>query len=499
MEKGKHKIAVKFNNLLQVVTRKQPADCPIRTEWILAGIMAAMFFFFMFYADNFGMFLAYFWTNEGTIMGNNLNAFASQGLPYGIVHQYLCELWVLPVNILYHLFEFDLDGTAALLWYKFFTTFFFILCTVELGKIAETVGLKKSEKSWLQFFLVTSLLVALPVFHVAQTDVLYLYFMLLGFHAYLKNDTKKFLIFFAIAIPLKIIAVFAFIPLVLLSEKRILYVLRNLILGCVIIPIEKIIYRIVDSLNIRLFPQKSVTVVQAGDSATKSVTQAKEDFMSHFYNKSLYFEMPAVRKGLVASVLVVILILIFVWCYMQKKEELKQWYQKSVYAVTAALLAFFLLASPSPYWIVILFPFLLLMIFLHPQCFRVNMILESSFTLTMLFVYVIDTYWVFGGSQTFDWLFLSQWGLVPGNHVFQEGPSIAGYLESWGITGLMPVVTAACLASGLALLWINAPGKIYREDIDEEYRKKLNHGFAVFRLLLLAGWFLANVVLLGRY
>ncbi|MGN0157277.1 MAG: hypothetical protein ACI39N_08500 [Lachnospiraceae bacterium] len=498
---------MKVNVNLNILKKKQPLTSPSRMEWGFAVLMSALFFLTMFYVDNFGMFLTYFWTNEGLIDGRTFNALGYQGLPYGILHQWLCEIWVIPVNIIYHITGTGFDGTAALLWYKFFVTFFFILCMAETGKIAKTLEIDDEQIKWMQFFILTSLLVALPAFHVAQTDVTYLLLMLMGFHAYLKDDYKKFIIYFALAIPLKIIAIFAFIPLILLKEKRIFYVIRDLILGCIIVPVEQILYRLVDFLN-RTFISASQTVIQSqtvvqsqtvAQEAEKTTEEVKLGFMQHFYYKSLYFEFPAVRKGLVASLLVFVFVLLCIWCYMQKRGTIREWKKTALYAVTTSLSIFFVMASPSPYWIIILYPFLFLLLFSNKDCFRINMLLQHAFTLTMLFVFVIDTYWVFGGSMTFDWLFLSKWGLLPGNHKFQEGPSIAGYLEKYGLDVFMPVMTAICLGSIIGILWINHPKSTYTEELDENYRIKLQHGFAIFGIALMVIWYAANIVLLGRY
>ena len=280
---------MKINVNLNILKKKQPITSPSRIEWGFAVLMSVLFFLTMFYVDNFGMFLTYFWTNEGLIDGRTFNALGYQGLPYGILHQWLCEIWVIPVNIIYHITGTGFDGTAALLWYKFFVTFFFILCMAETGKIAKTLEIDDEQIKWMQFFILTSLLVVLPAFHIAQTDVTYLLPMLMGFHAYLKDDYKKFIIYFALAIPLKIIAIFAFIPLILLKEKRIFYVIRDLILGCIIIPAEQILYRFVDFLN-RTFISASQTVIQSqtvAQEAEKTTEEIKLGFILKAFGKKI--------------------------------------------------------------------------------------------------------------------------------------------------------------------------------------------------------------------
>lgn len=485
---------------LESFRKKFFVEGPNKIEWGLAILALFLIFTTMFYVDNFGLFLTYFWTNEELFRGMSLDLFGSNQLPYGLMHQWICEIWVLPINLLYHLFQFDFNSPFAVLWYKLCIPVFLVFCMKEMNAIAETLKIEKEQIKWMDFLFLTSVLVALPVFHIAQTDALYLFFMLKGFHALIKGDTKKFLLWFAGSISFKVISLFIFLPLVLLLEKRIFYVLRNVILGCVVIPIQYAWYAVIRALNKVFFPVVE-SVVEAGiTTETVAETEVSQyGFYSHFYHKSLYFEFPAVRKGYTASLLIFLFVLFCIWCYAQKKEESREWQQKCLYTAAISLSLFFVMASPSPYWIVIMYPFVYLLIYTNYDRLRFNLLLEKAFTLTMFLVYVINTYWVYGGSQTFDWLFLTKWGIVPFGHGFQEQPHIAGYLAKLGVDKLMPIITAICLASIIGFAWINYPKVKCDEELTEEYKIELQHGFAVFNVVFLLVWYVVNVILISRY
>lgn len=475
-------------------------EYPNRIEVGMALLAFFLIFTTMFYGDNFGMFLTFFWANEGLFSGLGLDMLGANQLPYGLMHQWICELWVLPINLLYHLFNFDINSPMAILWYKLIIPVFLLLCMKEMDNIARIMQVQKKHIIWMQFLFVTSVLVALPVFHIAQTDTLYLFFMLRGFRALLQNDTKKFLLYFAISISFKMISLFVFIPLVLMQEKRILYIIRNGICGCVIVPLQHLWYRVIQALNSLLFPSAvNSSQVEAVTETTVEVQESQMGFYSHFYNKILYFEFPAVRKGYVASLLVFLFVLLCIWCYIQKKEDTDAWRQKCIYISTVSLLLFFVMSSPSPYWIVILYPFLFLLIYLNYNKIRVNLLLEKAFTMTMFTVYVMNTFWVYGGSRSFDWLFLSKWGIVPFGHEAQGGPNIAGYLDNIYVDKFMPVITAICLASAIGIAWINYPTLTYDEELTEEYEKDICHGFGMFNVGFLLVWYVVNVILISRY
>jgi len=475
---------------------------PNRIEWGLALLAFFLIFTTMFYNDNFGMFLTYFWENEELFTGLSLDCLGASQLPYGLVHQWICEIWVLPINLLYHLFDFDFNSPVAILWYKMIIPLFVLLCMREMNEIARILQIQKKYLLWMCFLFITSMLVALPVFHIAQTDAIYLFFMLKGARALIQNDTKRFCLYFAISISFKMISILVFIPLLLLQEKRIFCVIRNVILECMIIPLQQFWYRIVRVLN-RLF--QSITNSQQVEAFVEAVEaqeetqEAQTGFYSHFYNKILYFEFPAVRKGYVASLLVFLFVLFCIWCYMQKKEDTYEWRQKCIYVATVSLLLFFVMSSPSPYWIVILYPFLFLVIYSNVGRLRINLLLEKAFTLTMFMVYVMNTFWVYGGARSFDWLFLSKWGIVPSGHETQGEPNIAGYLENIYLDKFMPIITAVCLASAIGIVWVNWSKLQYEEKLTEEYERELQHGFALFNVIALLGWYVINVVLISRY
>jgi hypothetical protein len=58
-----------------------------------------------------------------------------------------------------------------------------------------------------------------------------MFFTLLGFYYYLKQDIKRFILFFAIAISCKYFAAILFFPLMLMIEKRPLHIAKLLVLG----------------------------------------------------------------------------------------------------------------------------------------------------------------------------------------------------------------------------------------------------------------------------
>ena len=223
-------------------------------EWTVLGIILLAIMLTLFYGDNIGIFLTSFWANEDLLTNGSLRALGNNQLPYGIVHQLFCFLWTLPANIIHRFIDFSDSCAPLVIWFKLSMSFIMTLCMKEMLSIGEILNISKERCKWMLILFCSTILVALPVFHIAQTDILYTYFSLLGIRAYLKNDNKRFIVFFAMSISCKLIAVLVFIPLILLREKRIPYIARDTVFGCIILVVERGWYkliRVVDALIAR--------------------------------------------------------------------------------------------------------------------------------------------------------------------------------------------------------------------------------------------------------
>lgn len=489
------------------MVRRQPdikkliTEKPNKIEWAMVCIATFLIFTTMYYTDNRAIFGAAFSLNEELIEGKSVSLLGSMVHPYGILHQWICELWVAPINILHHLFGLSFENPFSFLWCKLCITLFFALCLKEMAGIASVIGISEKNNAWITFYIVSGILVALPVFHIAQTDCLYLLFMLKGFRALLEKKTIRFLLLFAVANSFKMISLFMFIPLILLTEKRICYVLRNVIIGCSIIPIQRIWYRIVGVMNGIIFASKSTEAMDAAIQGVETQAEGIGGFLGKIAKNILYLKFPAIEQEYTASLLVFVFVAFCIWCYVQDGYDSDgcKYIYKCLYISVISMAIFFVTSTSGVYWIAIMYPFLYLFIYTEKQRIRTNLLLEKVFTLAIFLVYVMSKYWVYGGAQTFEGLFLTKWGIVPSDHYLMGKPNIAGYLAKIGMEELMPIVTAICLASIIGFAWTNYPGHKYDEKLSDEYIVKLQHGFAFFNICILFGWYFINVLLISRY
>ncbi|MBP9997494.1 MAG: hypothetical protein KBT19_09565 [Lachnospiraceae bacterium] len=480
------------------------SNVPNKVEIVLAFVAFGLIFFNMYYQDNPVIFLNYYWSNEGLLHISSGSSLALSSMAYGIVQDIIGCIWVLPVNIVHLFAEIEPGNVICMLYYKACIMIFVVLTVKEWKKTAGKLGIADDNIRWMIYVGLTSIFMALPLFHIAQTDAIYLWFFLKAYNAYLDGDHKHFILWSILAIDVKYIILFAFIPLELLVEKRILYILRDCVVGCILIPVQIIVRKLINAIYVSVsacVPMRMWDVASAAETSVEGGS-TQTDFMMHFFNKMLYFEIPAIRKSYMASVLVVLFILLCIWCYLLKRSD--DYKDVSIYVCVVSLGLFFSLSSPSPYWIVVMYPFVFLLIYKNAGKFRINTILQLLYSFMMLLIYMDDQGHVYGGAVSFNQLPLTEWfHIVPQGHTFEYGPQVYDYLAKTGIFGFMSVITAICLAAAVAFVIINFPkSKVMlgvEDGINDEERLHINHRLLTGQAIFLLVWFVINVYCVSRY
>ena len=485
-------------------------DRPNAVEWIALAVVLLIIFTCLFYGDNFTIMLTAFQMDDYLIKGVSIEGLGNNYFAYGLVHQIVTEIWVLPMSVINQFHKLTSEEPWLVMWFKLLAPVLLTLCMQEMIRIGKLLEMKTERIKWMLLILSSSVLVALPVFHISQTDIMYTYLMLIGLEAALREDKKGFILFMALATSCKVITIFAFIPMLLIMEKRILRCALDALIVIAVYPVENLWYKLVSKLNGVLTASNAVisqvqakaaetvqTVTEAADTVSKSQDEVINGFMDHFFNKALYFEFPAIRKGYSASLLVLLMVLLCIWCYVQRKDDIKNLRYNYIYAAAVAWLIFFTMASPSPYWIVVLYPFLMLMIFMKPECIRTGMLLQYGFTMLMFLMYVLDTGWVYGGPGNLDFLLLK--GLLPEGHDSENGPGVYRYLNNLGLPAYTNIITAICLACAIGLVVLYHYRVKVTEDISEKEENKLMHGFAILQIGFLWVWFAVVVFVVSRW
>lgn len=136
-----------------------------------------------------------------------------------------------------------LGSPIEVLWWKMLLAIFFFATLTIINKISALVDIDQSKLSSLpSLVFATSPIVIFAVFIFSGYDIISVFFTLTGFYFYLKKDLSKFILFFSVAISFKFFALFIYLPLVLIAEKRLFHIIKLMLLGLLVTLIELLIY-----------------------------------------------------------------------------------------------------------------------------------------------------------------------------------------------------------------------------------------------------------------
>lgn len=162
-------------------------------------------------------------------------------------------IWNIPLKLLGFIPEVTsetwMQATAIqTIWSKLLLVIFFFAAVTLVGKIASQICAGLSEEQNLQneslpkLLFATSPIAIFAVFIFGGYDIFALFFMLLGLRAYFAKDFKWFVAWFSVAISFKYFAAFAYLPLVLIIEKRFIRLIAFGLLGLAVTAIQFALY-----------------------------------------------------------------------------------------------------------------------------------------------------------------------------------------------------------------------------------------------------------------
>lgn len=448
------------------------ASKPKKMDWLLLGIVSFVFFISYIYADLFyttrhginlwttimdGRFFNYYSYNAGVVSSP---LYPATGPMYPFLTYAVFAVWNFPLWILEHFFKVDVFTSAwCMLWMKAILLPFLYISAYYIYKICRHLELKENYSKWAAFIFLTSGLVFSSIFIMTQYDVLYIPFMLMGLLAYLRKNYKKFILFFAIAIAFKLFAFMAFIPMLLLIEKKVLKIIMKIALALSVIVIVKI-----------PFMFDKVTDGTASSLIIEKIT-----------NNQLPFGLSSV------CIYVSAFIGICIFCYVKIINDEIEYQKYSIYIPFLAFSAFFLLTNSYPYWFVLLTPFATLVYVQNEKHIKINLLLDALMSSSMIILQQIVYFWCYG-LLVIQPMFLPK---IFGKVENMVTPlSINQVYEKLAINFLTPqILNSVYFAAFISILVINFPRKtkndINQIIIDEE-EPVLERSVIWFRFIVVA-------------
>ena len=316
---------------------------------------------------------SYYLYSHGNFYQNTMNVIVTANGNVTAVYElplYLIfAVWNFPLYIISKILGHDAFGFYTsdlsksififkLLWAKILVIIFLFSTSKYIQKISLELGFSLEKAKKTAFIFLISIFTFFPVFIFSQYDIIPLFFIMAGIYHYIRKDKKKFFIYFAIAITLKTYAIFIFLPLLLLIEKKIFKILVNFLLV-----LSPLIF-----LKLFLIHDKFYHLSQIA-----------------FTNEMLRRLLAATLMGSHGSISIFIMIMFFICLFSYLKypenDELKIF---SIYIPLLVYMSFFSLILYHPQWLIILAPFLCITLAINNT--TINRILEVILSVSYLIV-----------------------------------------------------------------------------------------------------------------
>lgn len=208
---------------------------PKKKDWLFLCVLAFFALCGLLFDD------IVFTTHHGINFWNSgflkFYAYNNENTPWGAAY-------LMPIYLVFAVWDFPIwlvekitgsviaTGASPIpwLWAKLLPVIFLLLCAKVIYKICLELGTSKTNALQAVFLFFSSASVLVPSVVIAQYDCISLFFILLAVLYYLRDDEKKFLLFFSVAVSMKYFALIVFIPLILIREKNLIRIFCKLVI-----------------------------------------------------------------------------------------------------------------------------------------------------------------------------------------------------------------------------------------------------------------------------
>ena len=259
----------------------------------------------------------------------------------------LFGIWQAPVLFFANRMKINyLSSPVCMLWSKTLLMVFVFASAIEIYKIV--CMFKEKDRGFIAVYLfLSSTFVYFSVFISSQIDVIAVAVMLGGLYYYLKGQNRAFYVFFWLATPLKMYALFIALPLLACKEKNIIKLLSKWIFLFAPIIIERIVFRDSPAYNYQLYAQ--------GRDATDQIL-------------GTYISL-----GRAISPFLLIYIGIIFYSYTSQRQD----GAKAIYCCSIVWAAFVCFCNINTYWVYLASPFLLISMCISGCNMEIGGLIES--------------------------------------------------------------------------------------------------------------------------
>lgn len=364
---------------------------------------------------------------------------------YNLPIYFLFAIWNIPVYIVKNLW--GLEGiffVAAYLWCKLLIVLGTIGCIKKVIDLLEEVNYKSYSKQIVCLLFASSSALLLGAFIAVQYDILTLFLILSGMDAYIKNQNKKFILIFMLAVPFKMFSLFIFIPMLLLKEKRVFKIIFNSIKVYALVIIEKVIYWN-DSAYIMCMKTQNKQALKLMIGGSMKIGKHKLVFFLiafiilcvYCYNENRFIDLQDDVKGLKLDLLYHISYIGFF-----------------VFSI------FLISVNFRSYWIVLYLPFAILVMAMNYKDMWLNFLLETIGS-TACVLYLLMKHKIYSISKLCTRLLLAAFKNIPEKENLKYG-NVTTFLTKY-IGEYKELLFTVFVATMLVMLFINYPKRVKLE------------------------------------
>lgn len=319
---------------------------PLRWHWAVALILGAFAWLLFVHPDIIetanhsylllesifsGRFM-HFYTD---VMEHNNTLYYLNNAHYNVVIYLIFALAELPIFIINSLFGLPVNEPILYFTGKLVSIGFFLACLPVLKEIANELKIEEKLQSWLLLFFVLWPPAFFSSYVMGQYDSICLFFTLLSFMYWLKGKYMHFALVAGVGAACKFFALFLFLPLVLLTEKRLLHIIKYGLLSLWLV-----------------LPTSLLFMGRTGDMGHFNGIMSSRLFTAKFLGAREIPLFPALY-----------LLLCFAAYLWQPKPDQQK--RAGLWLGLGAYSLFFLLVDWHPQWLLLLAPFILLTTFLE--------------------------------------------------------------------------------------------------------------------------------------
>ena len=351
-------------------------ETPLKIEWIIFGIIAFVMLISFYYIDFRSLTI---WTTniwdciaDGDI--TQYYVYTSFNI-YNVPHQFVSgtlysliiwAIWNFPIwGIQRYMGKAIVNNAFLLLWSKLFLVLALGITLFFTYKICKELFKDNKKSLWITYLAATFIFTYIGVFYAGQNDILICMLAVLGLYFLIKEKNLWFYIFSALAISVKYFYLIAYIPIILLTEKKIWKIFLKIGVGILPIFIFKLL---------------------VGDFPMYSISE-KSNFSNILMNGLLGGGIVAANGANISFFIVTLITSCFMAYIIKPNSKEKRNNYIFYFSVVPFMLMFMFSTYYEFYRPILLMPMLMILYGFKPEIFRINIILDTVLSIVSLLIF----------------------------------------------------------------------------------------------------------------